>query len=374
MDNTLIEQKEASGLICVSLDIHLWSGRKRLRKEALMAKHPEFANLPPETLATLGSIKIADPADLAPFSRLKREAEKLLLANGLPLLGTVGIPDAKLERVYKRLTGLQTDFDAERAKLYRDYETRLQEWRDKPENVAWAHLITEIPQPEYVAGRLAFGFHMCRVSAPSTHDANPANEQFGRQVGGLKGELFADAAREATILIERYLAPKDKHGVSASREEITQKTLRPLKRIAEKLRSFSFLDPSVGPLADVVDHCLGLLPHEGKIDGAHLVHIWALARTLASPTVAEEAASIALQMGSPQNAFEQVLAKSKATPKDTVTAPVQPEPQATTTVPAAEPGTASAATGHTEDAASADIAQPGGVPQEFAPQLTGIFF
>jgi hypothetical protein len=373
MDTTLIKRKEAAGLICVSLDIHLWSGRKRLRKEALMAKHPEFANLPPETLATLGSIKIADPSDLAPFSRLKREGEKLLLANGLPLLGTTGIPEPKLERVYKRLTGLQVDFDAERAKLYRNYETRVQEWRDKPENVAWAHLISEIPQPEYVAGRLAFGFHMCRVSAPSALDANPVNEHFGRQVGGLKGELFADAAREATILIDRYLAPKDQHGVSKGREEITQKTLRPLKRIAEKLRSFSFLDPSVGPLADVVDHCLGLLPSEGKIDGTHLVHIWALSRTLASPTVAEEAAAIALQLGSPQNAFEQVLAKSKVTPMDTVSAPVQPAAQVVT-AGALSPAPALAGKGDTEDAVAAGSVPPAAVPAGFAPQLTGIMF
>lgn len=371
MDNTLIKQKEAAGLVCVTLDIHLWSGRKRLRKQALLQKNPEFKNLPPETLATLGSIKIADPGDLAPFMRIKRAAEKMLLDNGLPFLGSTGIPDAKLDRVYRQLTGQQSDFDQLRTQLHRGYETRIQDWRDKPENSNWAHLISDIPTPEYVAGRLAFGFHMCRVAAPSQQDASPLNEHFGRQVGGLKGELFADAAREARILIERYLTGQDNHGAVREREKITQKTLRPLKRVAEKLRSFSFLDPSVGPMADVVDHCLGLLPREGPIDGAHLVHIWTLARTLANEKAAEEAAAIAMQLGSPQDAFENLLATSK----DTVEAPVQPASSAATSsvVPPKPASTAADVQAETHVGTPAGAAQTDLQPAAFAPQLTGSF-
>ena len=134
MDNSLIKQREAQGLICVTLDVHLWSGRKRLRKEKLLEKNPEFKNLPPESLTTLGSIKIADPDDLAPFMRIKREAEKQLLINGLPLLGTIGIPEAKLDSVFKKLTVLQKEFEGLRAQLHRDYETRVQDWREKDEN------------------------------------------------------------------------------------------------------------------------------------------------------------------------------------------------------------------------------------------------
>jgi len=98
-----IKQVDAKGIVCVTLDVHLWSGRKRLRKEALIEKNPELSDLPPESLATMGSIKIADPDDLAPFLRYKREAEKLLKLNGLPLLGTVGIPDSKLQKVFEDL-------------------------------------------------------------------------------------------------------------------------------------------------------------------------------------------------------------------------------------------------------------------------------
>lgn len=331
MDNALIKQKEAHGLICVTLDVHLWSGRKRLRKDALLAKNPEFKNLPPESLATLGSIKIADPDDLSPFTRLKREAEKLLNNNGLPFLGSMGIPQGKLDRVYNDLVEIKSKFDERRHQLHRDFEARVEEWRKKEDNEQWAHLINDIPTPEYVAGRLAFGFHLCRVSAPSSMDASPANALYGKQVTGLKGELFADAAREARILMDRYLTGQDAGGAVRKREKITQKTLGPLRRVADKLRSFSFLDASVGPMAEVVEHLLALLPKDGPIEGVHLVHIWALARTLANEKAAEEAAAIAMQMSSPSRAFEDLLSKSA----DTVNPPAEP------VIPAAPPpGTA----------------------------------
>ena len=363
MDNSLIKQTEAKGLICVTLDIHLWSGRKRLRKEALLAKNPEFKNLPPESLATLGSIKIADPDALAPFMRLKREAQKMLLVNGLPLLGTVGIPEVKLDRVYAKLAELKVKFDTLRTQLHRDFEHRVQEWRDKDDNQSWAHLINDIPTPEYVAGRLAFGFHLCRVSAPSMEDASPINEHYGRQVKGLKGELFGDAAREARLLIERYLTGNE-GGVVRRREKITQKTLGPLRRVAEKLRSFSFLDPTVQPMAEVVEHCLSLLPSEGPIDGVHLVHIWSLARTLANEKAAEEAAAIAMQLRSPSLAFEGMLAKSG----DTVNAPAVPA------VPAVPPAPPPATTVSKSDAEADEQQMPQSDAEEFAPTLTSALF
>ena len=371
MDHSLIKQTEAQGLICVTLDIHLWSGRKRLRKEALLAKNPEFSNLPPESLATLGSIKISDPDDLAPFASVKREAEKVLQVNGLPLLGTIGIPQGKLDRVHQRLLELQAQFEQLRSKLHRDFERRVQEWRQRPENEAWAHLINDIPTPEYVAGRLAFGFHLCRVSAPSTDAADPVNQGFGQQIGGLKGELFADAAREARLLMARYLGAGSggsggSGGVARERDRISHKTLGPLRRIADKLRSFSFLDPTVQPMAAVVDHCLSLLPKQGPIEGVHLVHIWSLARTLGNERAAEEAAAIAMQLSSPSDAFEQLL--TKAAQEDHAS----PAGDA----PAAGSQAAAPAVAAHPQAVNLDEIPPSEAAnhEEFTPQLAGVFF
>lgn len=308
-----IKQANAEGMICVQLDVHLWSGRKRLKKEQLIEKNPELANLPPESLATMGSIKIADPEDLSTFLKYKRDAEKLLKINGLPLLGAIGIPEGKLEKVYTGLSDLKAKFEARSQKLYRDFDKNITEWRRKDENAEWAHLINDVPTPEYVAGRLAFHFHLARVSAPSSLDSE-YNTGFNNQMSGLKKELFAEASLEARTLMEKYLMGKNLHGAVTMREKITPKTLGPLRRIGEKFKSFSFLDPAVEPLGKMVDHVLSLMPVEGPITGVLLMHVWTLAKTLSNPTTALEAAHLAMEAPSSVDAFDALLSSSDLVP------------------------------------------------------------
>lgn len=305
--NEAVKQKSADGLVCVTLEVHLWSGRKRLKKEQLIAKNKEFENLPPATLATLGSIKICDTDDLAPFNAMKREAEKLLAINGLPLLGTTGIPEGKLENVYKGLAVIQATFNDKRDTFFKRFDRAIEDWRNQPENAEWSNLIHDIPSPEQAAGKMSFGFHLCRVSAPSTDEFSDANRMYAKQMTGLKGELFADAAKEAEILITKYLTGKSMSGAVQKREKVTWKTLRPLKRIGEKFTSFAFLDPTCEPMADMIDHVLGLLPDEGPIDGVHLMHIWTLAQALSNPQKAIALAQMAFEAESSADAFENLL-------------------------------------------------------------------
>jgi len=304
-----VKEKSAEGLVSVMLEVHLWSGLKRLRKEQLVAQNQEFENLPPATLATLGSIKICDKQDLAPFSRLKREAEKLLALNGLPFLGSTAVPDAKLEKVFRALGRLQTEFNDLRDAFLQRFDDAIETWRAQPENAEWTHLIHDIPSPERALGKMSFGFHLFRVHAPSQDEANDANKLYEQQMTGLKGELFADAAKEAETLIEKCLTSK-KNGVVCKRDKVTWKTLRPLKRISEKFGSFAFLDPSCEPMAHMIDHVLRLLPADGPIEGVNLIHIWSLAEALSDPRRAMSLAGMAFSSESPAQAFESMLGEA----------------------------------------------------------------
>jgi len=327
-----VKQKSAEGLVCVTLEAHLWSGRKRLKKEQLIAKNPEFEKLPPATLATLGSIKICDTDELAPFNAMKREAEKLLAINGLPLLGTTGIPEAKLESVYKGLALIQAKFNAKRDAFFKSFDQAIEAWRNQPENSEWSNLIHDIPSPEQAAGKMSFGFHLCRVSAPSADEFSDANRMYAKQMTGLKGELFADAAKEAEILITKYLTGKSLSGVTEKRQKVTWKTLRPLKRIGEKFTSFAFLDPTCEPMADMIDHVLGLLPAEGPIEGVHLMHIWTLAQALSHPGKAIALAQMAFEADSSADAFENLLGVRASAPAFAERAAVAIDPGQSTTL------------------------------------------
>lgn len=306
--NEAVKQKSVEGLVCVTLEVHLWSGRKRLKKEKLIAKNPEFEKLPPESLATLGAIKICDPDDLAPFLRMKREAEKLLAINGLPVLGTTGIPESKLDAVFKGLARIQSEFNQKLSDFYKRFNDAIELWQLQDENKEWLSLLSEIPTPDQVAGKMSFGFHLCRVNAPSSDEFSDANQMYAKQMTGLKGELFADAAAEAEILMTKYLTGSDANGIVKKREKVTWKTMRPLKRIGEKFESFSFLDPTCEPMAKMIDHVLKLLPTDGPIDGVHLMHIWTLSQTLAKPAKAMQIAKMAFESESSADAFEHLLA------------------------------------------------------------------
>lgn len=84
-----VHQLDAKALICVQLDIKLWSGRQALKREHLVQSNPLLASLPPQDLASMGSVRICDPEEVRVFARIKNEAIRALGEAGLPLLGAI---------------------------------------------------------------------------------------------------------------------------------------------------------------------------------------------------------------------------------------------------------------------------------------------
>lgn len=286
---TQVTQKDAANLVCVMLDVHIWSGRRHLKREDLLKANPAFSKIPEKDLVNLGSVKIYDHQDLKKFNSIKGKAERVLARAGLPILGAFGIPEDKFAMVHAKLAEFQKEFDEYAAKLIGAYDEKVALWKVKQqaENPDYAHLLAEVPTATHVAGRISFAFHPYRISAPASQDSPELNAQYDKQVKGLKGELMDQVAEEANTLITDYLMGKDMAtGVVRRRDYITPKTLGPLKRASEKLRTFSFLDPSIGPLANHIDSLVKGLPVEGRISGDDLIKVWSLAQMLSKPAAA----------------------------------------------------------------------------------------
>lgn len=290
---TEVIEKRADDLVCVMLDVHIWSGRRHLELDDLVQANQEFRELPSETLATLGAYKICDPKDIKNFQQIKGKAERYLRRQGLPILGAIGIPAAKFEKVHLELAKFKAQFDDAAATFVAAFDSALAKWKTEQlaENPKYAHLFNRTPDADHVEKRLAFTYHPYRISAPG--DAPELNAHYESQVGGLKGELLTEVASEATQLITDYLMGKGPNGVVQKREYVTQKTLGPLKRAAAKLDSFRFLDPSIGPLADAISEVINALPPQ-RIEGASLIKLWTLARALSSPAEAIKMAEMAM--------------------------------------------------------------------------------
>jgi hypothetical protein len=277
----------ADHLVCVLLDIHIWSGRRHLEKDDLIQSNPEFCKLPEKELANLGSVKICDPEDIRKFHTIKGQAERLLGRAGLPMLGAIGVPADRFNTVHDELVKMQQEFTTLARSFIAAYDQRIADWKARhlQSNPDWAPLFGNVPTAMHVAGRISFDFHPFRIAAPAGGAGQPAlNARFDQQLHGLKGELMQEVADEATRFVAACVAEGGKPDAGATpREHVTARTMGPLKRAAAKLTSFRFIDPSVGPLADLIQEVLAGLPLAGRIDGVRLMRVWSLASMLSTP-------------------------------------------------------------------------------------------
>jgi hypothetical protein len=286
----------ADHLVCVLLDIHIWSGRRHLEKSDLIQSNPEFSKLPEKELANLGSVKICDPEDIRTFHTLKGQAERVLGRAGLPMLGAIGVPADRFSVVHDELVKLQEQFQALARDFIAAYDQRIAAWKTRhlQTNPDWGPLFHNVPTATHVAGRLSFDFHPFRIAAPAAE--KPAlNARFEQQLRGLKGELLQEVAAEAARLVTACIEGGRTQANALPRERVTARTMGPLRRAAAKLTSFRFIDPGVGPLADVIEEVLAGLPLAGRIDGVRLMRVWSLASMLSTPLQAAEMAQLAQQ-------------------------------------------------------------------------------
>ena len=288
----------ADHLVCVVLDIHIWSGRRHLERSDLIQSNPEFNKLPEKELANLGSVKICDPEDIRTFHTLKGRAERVLGRAGLPTLGAIGVPAERFEAVHDELVALQQQFQGLARSFVAAYDQRIASWKAThlQTNPDWAPLFHNVPTATHVAGRLSLDFHPFRIAAPAAGGDQPAlNARFDQQLHGLKGELLQQLADEATHLVSACRVTGGKEPSAVPRAHVTARTMAPLQRAAAKLTSFRFIDPSIGPLADVISEVLAGLPLAGRIDGVRLMRVWSLASMLSTPRQAAEMAALAQQ-------------------------------------------------------------------------------
>jgi hypothetical protein len=286
--------KDATDLVCIQLEVHIWSGRRLLDKSDLIHANPEFNKLPEKDLANLGSVKICDPKEIKAFQTLKNKAETVLKRAGLPILGAIGVPSEKYPQVFKELTALKASYDQLVSEFVAAYDAKIEIWRDLhlAQHPEWTQLFRDLPTAQHVGGRLAFKFHPFRISAPADATHPELNTAFNDEIGGLKGELLREVADEAKKFV-LSLSGKREGGVVSKREFITPRTLGPLRRAAVKLNSFAFVDNSIGPLSTLITDLLAEMPDD-RIEGQNLIVLNTLARMLGSKRGLDELVDLAL--------------------------------------------------------------------------------
>lgn len=243
--------------ICLQLTVSMWSGRRRLRAEDLGSA---ASSLPPEDLASLGSLKLCDPKRLARMSKIKRAAERACRRVCVGFLGGFATDESNVQALVAQLETHQKEFQTEATAFANDFQDEINAWTTK--HPRWKDVIRRaLPNPAHVIGRLQFGFQAFRIAPAAEEPSAAVNGGLIKATGGLADQLFREIAMDARVAWERSYHKKDCVG---------QKALGPIRAIKRKLESLQYLDGRCRPLMERIAVVLSSLPKEGPIENSDL--------------------------------------------------------------------------------------------------------
>ena len=253
--------------ICINLVCTLWSGRRRLTRDDLGI---DSDSLPPEDLASIGSLKLCDPKQLTKLNSIKRAAERDCDRVCVRFLSGYATDRENEAQLIAKLTERKQQFEAQAKQFVSTLHTEFDQWvAQHPQHEA---LIRKaLPDVADVASRLSFDFQIYRVGAVNGDDASAVNQGLVKATGGLSSQLFAEIESEAQSTWKRTYEGRDAVG---------QKALRPIRAIREKMHALRFLDARVLPLIDHIDAVLNAVPKAGKLEGTEYLSVVGLLRLL----------------------------------------------------------------------------------------------
>lgn len=248
-------------IVLFNLDIHIWSGRKKLHHDDIEGK------IPPKKLASLGSKKICDPTKVAKFASVKRRAERLLYSVGFRLMGAYAIPLDRVKEVLDELKLMQAEFDSLKVNFLNTYHQGIEQWIS--EQKEWGKIIRpHITPVSYIRNQLSFGWQVFHVH-PSTADS----EGFEDEVNGMAGKLFNEISSDAATIFENSFLMKTR---------VTQKAIPQVHELQDKLQGLAFIDGKASAIAKMMAQTLGSIPKTGPIEGNELNKLLGLLVVLSS--------------------------------------------------------------------------------------------
>jgi hypothetical protein len=266
-------QNILQNIVIVTLNITLWSGRKKLRPEDL--KLADGSELPPDKLASLGSKRVMDPEALAPFAKHKRRAERDVLAVGTRFLGGYAIPVEKIGVLMPKLAAIQKAFEETKEDFLAEYDRAVDDW--VAENPGWGEVIRRaVEDVVYVRRQLSFSVQSFNITPVEEHTT------------GLEAEVngLADQLRHEVRQVARSTWDSSYHG----KIEVGQKAVRPVRAMLEKIEGLVFLEPGLNELVDGLKTVLAALPKAGSIKGADFAALCGALHLLGNIPEAQEIA------------------------------------------------------------------------------------
>ena len=259
----------------VVLDTDIWTGRRSLSETDL--KMSAGKELPPASLATLGSKLVMDPEVLAVFQNLKKAAVRVLLRVGTRFLGAYAIPVTKIDQVMEEVNAIEKEFNIKKQAFMDSYQASLDSW--VAANPGWEIIIKNAAVASTdAAAKLKFATQVIEINPVAGQE-----QGLEKEVNSLAGQLRQEIEVMAQMTWKQSFQGKS---------EVTQKALRPLKAMVEKIEGLTFLERSLDDLVQGLRDSLTGLPSKGVIKGRHLAAACGILSVLGNIPEAAEAMEI----------------------------------------------------------------------------------
>ncbi|OJY94354.1 MAG: hypothetical protein BGP25_05030 [Lysobacterales bacterium 63-13] len=348
------EIKVLGDLILVQLDIRGSDLEAKLDRETDL----KGVKMPPKSVVSAGVKRFADPQLKRPFDRIAKQAERICREAGIPVLSGWAVPPERANTIHTELKALRDEYLLEADKLAGDWDKHITDWETRGEHVEMIDMLRRRrPDAANIRARYRFSHTMFRIQGAVDDVNDPINEGVVRQEGAIVDILLEDLSANATRLLKKSFEGKD---------QVKRRVIQPVAGLADKLRSFSMVDPLVYPIAESIAGVIASLPASGILSRTETAAIRGLLEMLTSPQkvrehgyavltrsdAAEDAddadAEITLEgSGSEEQADEAAaMAVESVSDVPSVTAPVEtpsPAAQESTPAPKAKPRTNPAA-------------------------------
>lgn len=204
-----------------------------------------------------GDLEVFPASELQPFNTLRIAAKRIIAQHSVELGGKLFLcPIKRLDVVVFELEELKNKFDRELASLKLRYDSILEAHKKK--NPSVAHLIArhQMVWDEFVK---PFGFKLNPVLA----------------VSPLMGDVDGMAASAADQLWKELASDaRAQHRTSiAGKEGVSQRAVKALLKIRDKLINLSFLHSGIDRFVDEMNEIFISLPKTGEVKGHDLLKL-----------------------------------------------------------------------------------------------------
>ena len=205
-----------------------WTGKARLTRDDLPQSVVD--GLPPEDLASLGSVNLVDPSHVKALAALKTVVHRDMTRSGFKLCGGWMIAPDRVDKTVAMLGAHKQQYDVCVSQLLTNIHTALQDWQ--AQHPQWSALLSRaVPSIAAMTRRLVFGWRAFHI--------HPAE--------GVAGNTMQDAADNPSGLaleeVVGMLKTIREETFSDSKERWTEKSFNTFKHVFDKLDAISFFAP-----------------------------------------------------------------------------------------------------------------------------------